>query len=403
MSFFSEVKTHSIDVFELFMRFHRDTHENKLNLAIGVAYRDDSGLPWTLPVVRTAEQTVAEDENLDNEYLPVLGLEEFTTAATRWLLGSDSIAVVEKRAFGVQSISGANALRLGAEFLSQVLGKTVFYYSNPTWRSHELLFKNGGMAEARQYRYWSEKTKNLDFDGLLEDLESAPRGSVVILHACAQNPTGCDPTEDQWRRIAGVMREKGLFPFFDTALQGFASGDLVRDAFAVRLFERMGFELFCAQSFSKNLGLYNERVGNLVVVLNDPKLVDPVKSQFTLIVRGMYSNPPSHGARIASYILNNTNLYDKWQDNVLTMFTRMKEMRGSLRGALEQLGAPGDWSLITRQVGMACDTGLTESQCEVLIERHHIYVLKSGRFNICAVTSANVDLIAKAIYDVFTS
>lgn len=394
---FSEVQLGPpIEVFALNKAFADDTFENKVSLGVG-AYRTEKGQPWVLPVVREAEKVLAADETLNKEYLPILGLEAFSSAATSMLLGNDSPALMESRAFGVQSLSGTGALRVGAEFLAKVLGSKIFYYSKPTWENHRLVFLNAGFEEAREYRYWSPSARGLDLEGFLEDLRNAPEKSVIVLHACAHNPTGCDPTEKQWEQIADVIKERGLFPFFDSAYQGFASGDLEKDSWAVRYFVSKGFELLCSQSFAKNFGLYNERVGNLTFVLSNTTYVPQVKSQVTLIVRGMYSNPPSHGARIVSYVLSNPRLYDQWKDNIRTMSSRIIEMRQALRSALERIGTPGKWDHITSQIGMFSYTGLNPQQSEHMIKVHHVYMLRSGRISMCGVTPSNVDYVAQAI------
>nr|XP_022911379.1 aspartate aminotransferase, cytoplasmic-like [Onthophagus taurus] len=262
-------------------------------------------------------------------------------------------------AFGIQCLSGTGALRVCAEFLSRQLGYKTFYISSPTWENHTLVFKNAGFHEVRTYRYWCEKKRGLDLEGMLQDLRNAPERSVVILHACAHNPTGCDPTPEQWEKIADVVQEKQLFPVLDTAYQGFASGDLDNDAYTIRYFVNRGFETMICQSFAKNFGLYNERVGNLVCVVNNPCAIVNVKSQFTLIIRGMYSNPPSHGARVVSFVLNNAQLYDEWKEAIKTMASRVVNMRHALRDALERFGTPGTWNHITSQIGMFSYTGLT--------------------------------------------
>ncbi|XP_018561316.1 aspartate aminotransferase, cytoplasmic-like isoform X2 [Anoplophora glabripennis] len=401
MSWFSDVQFGPpIEVFAITKAFNEDTYDLKVNLGIGV-YRTNEGKPWILPVVRAAEKALANDETWNKEYLPVLGLDAFSNAATKMLLGESSPALLE--AFGVQALSGTGALRVGAEFLTRVLGRKVFYYSNPTYANYELLFKSAGFTEGRKYRYWSQEERGLDFEGFIDDLKNAPELSVIILHACAHNPTGCDPTLDQWRQIAEVIKQRKLFPFFDSAYQGFASGDLIQDAATVRFFVEQGFELFCAQSFAKNFGLYNERVGNLSVVLNKAELGPAVKSQLTLIVRSMYSNPPSHGARIVTYVLSNQDLYTQWKDNIKTMSSRIIEMRRLLREALEHLGTPGDWSHITNQIGMFSYTGLNEAQSINMVRKYHIYMLKSGRISMCGVTPSNVDYVAQAIYETVTS
>lgn len=403
MSSFSSVEQGPpIEVFALTKQYTEDDFPQKVNLGVG-AYRTEEGKPWVLPVVRAAEKALANDETLNKEYLPVLGLDAFANLSTHMLLGDDSKALSENRAFGVQTLSGTGSLRVGAEFLSRILKKKVFYYSKPTWENHRLVFLNAGFESANEYRYWNESTRCLDINGLLEDLRNAPEGAVIILHACAHNPTGCDPTQEQWAQIAEVVKEKKLFPFFDSAYQGFASGDLDKDAWAVRFFVNQGFELLCAQSYAKNFGLYNERTGNLAVVLNDPGYVAAVKSQITLIIRGMYSNPPSHGARIVSYVLNNPELYGQWRDNIKTMSSRIIEMRKRLREALEALGTPGNWNHITDQIGMFSYTGLNEEQSLYMVKKHHIYMLRSGRISMCGITPNNVEYVAKSINETLTT
>ncbi|XP_072935606.1 aspartate aminotransferase, cytoplasmic [Epargyreus clarus] len=390
-----------IEVFQLNKLCVEDTYKNKVNLGVG-AYRDEHGKPWVLPVVRKMEKKMAEDETLLHEYLPVLGIEQFCAASVSMLLGQDNPVIAEGRAFGVQTLSGTGSLRVGAELLNKHLKYTTFYYSNPTWENHHLVFVNSGFTQPRTYRYWNEKTRAIDFDGLIEDLSSAPENSVVILHACAHNPTGIDPTREQWEKIADVMQERKLFPFFDSAYQGFASGDLDNDAWAVRYFVSRGFELVCAQSYAKNFGLYNERVGNLAVVVSDASTVAPLKSQLTWVVRGMYSNPPAHGARVVASVLADKALFDEWRDHIKLMSSRVIQMREALRATLIKLGTPGNWDHIVKQIGLFSYTGLSRRQCEHLIQQHHVYLLRSGRINICGLNPDNVEHVARAIHDAVT-
>uniref|UniRef100_A0A336ME91 Aspartate aminotransferase n=1 Tax=Culicoides sonorensis TaxID=179676 RepID=A0A336ME91_CULSO len=389
----------AIEVFALNKSCLEDSNPNKVNLGVG-AYRTAEGKPWVLPVVKKAEAKIVADTTLNHEYLPVLGLESLTRAATGLLLGEDSAAIKDKRAFGIQTLSGTGALRVGAEFLAQTLGKRVFYYSGPTWENHHKVFVNAGFTEPRQYRYWDPISRGVDFDGMVADISNAPEGAVIILHACAHNPTGCDPTEEQWRRLADVLEEKKLFPFFDSAYQGFASGDPNKDAFAVRYFVSRGFELLCSQSFAKNFGLYNERIGNLTVVQRDASTTAAVASQITLLIRGMYSNPPAFGARIVSTVLNDPELRQEWMECIKTMSGRIIKMRQALFDELTKLGTPGTWTHITQQIGMFSYTGLNPEQVKKLINEHHIYLLSSGRINMCGLNEKNVEYVAKAIHAV---
>lgn len=355
-----------------------------------------------LPVVKKAEKQIVDDTTLNHEYLAVLGLDAFTSASVNLLLGEDSRALAEKRALGVQTLSGTGALRVGAEFLARILGRRIVYYSDPTWENHHSVFMKAGFTDGRKYRYWDPISRGVDFDGLLADISAAPEGAVIILHACAHNPTGCDPTEEQWRRLADIFEEKKLFPFFDSAYQGFASGDPNKDAFAVRYFVSRGFELFCSQSFAKNFGLYNERVGNLTIVQRDAATTVAIASQITLLIRHMYSNPPAFGARIVSTVLNNPELRQEWMDAIKTMSGRIIQMRQALFDELTKIGTPGTWTHITQQIGMFSYTGLNPEQVNLLIKKFHVYLLSSGRINMCGLNENNVAYVAGAIHAVVT-
>ncbi|XP_055343806.1 aspartate aminotransferase, cytoplasmic-like [Paramacrobiotus metropolitanus] len=404
-SWFDEVGSMPpIEVFELNRKFLEDKDTNKVNLGIG-AYRSEELKPWVLPVVKQVERSIVEDASINFEYLPILGLESFSSAATRMLLGADSAALNENRAFGVQTLSGTGALRLAADFLASCVPSVtkIAYISTPTWENHRLLFLKAGFNEVREYHYWDAEKRALDLKNMLNDLNDAPERSVVILHACSHNPTGVDPTRDEWKEIVKIIKARKLFPVLDSAYQGFASGDLDADAWAVRHFAEQGLEFVCAQSFAKNFGIYSSRVGNLVVVTSKAETVPKIKSQLTILVRGNYSNPPAQGARIVSAVLNDEKLTQLWKEHIRTMSGRMKNMRQLLRGKLEALGTPGTWNHLTDQIGMFAYTGLTEAQCQQLIDKHHIYLLKSGRINVCGIAPGNADYVAKAIHEVVTT
>uniref|UniRef100_A0A1B0CM65 aspartate transaminase n=1 Tax=Lutzomyia longipalpis TaxID=7200 RepID=A0A1B0CM65_LUTLO len=258
------------------------------------------------------------------------------------------------------------------------------------------------LRNPKTYRYWDPVLRGINFEGMMADLEAAPEGSVIVLHACAHNPTGCDPTQEQWKQIADVCESRKLFPFFDSAYQGFASGDPIKDAFAVRYFVSRGFELICSQSFAKNFGLYSERVGNLTFVLNSTAKMPPVMSQVSLLIRGMYSNPPAYGSRVVGTILTDPNLRAEWMSCIKTMSSRIIQVRKLLYDNLVALKTPGSWKHIIEQIGMFSYTGLNEEQSVRLVEEFHIYMLKSGRISMCGLNEKNVEYVAKSIHTVVT-
>lgn len=236
---------------------------------------------------------------------------------------------------------------------------------------------------------------------MIKALEDAAEGSIIVLHACAHNPTGVDATQDQWKEIAAVMKRKALFPFFDCAYQGFASGDLNKDAWAIRYFVDQGFELVVAQSYAKNFGLYGERAGCFHFVTSpstDAKgTTSRVGSQLAILQRSEISNPPAFGARIASLILNDDKLFAEWEENLREMSGRIISMRKALREKLESMGTPGTWNHITDQIGMFSFTGLSEKQVLKIREDAHVYMTKNGRISMAGLNTNNVDYFAKAV------
>ncbi|KAI4868220.1 aspartate aminotransferase [Hypoxylon rubiginosum] len=375
--------------------FKADTFDQKINLGVG-AYRDDQGKPYVLPSVRAAEDTIIS-KRLNKEYLGITGLPEFTKAAAELAYGKGSPAL--ERLVITQSISGTGALRIAAAFLSRFHPSGKIYIPTPSWANHKAVFSDAGL-KVEQYRYYDKKTIGLDFEGMLADIKAAPKGSMFLFHACAHNPTGVDPTVEQWKEISDAVKAQGHFAFFDMAYQGFASGDTDKDAFAVRYFVEQGHDICLAQSFAKNMGLYGERVGAFSILASSAEEKKRIDSQVKILIRPMYSNPPLHGARIAAEILNTPALNQQWLGEVKDMADRIITMRALLKENLEKLGSAHDWSHITSQIGMFAYTGLDPPSMDKLAKEYSVYATKDGRISVAGITSGNVGRLAEAIYKV---
>jgi aspartate aminotransferase, mitochondrial len=384
----------------LTVAYRKDANESKVNLGVG-AYRTDEGKPLVLECVKAAKAKLLSDANLDHEYAGITGIDDFVRRSVALAFGSDSVAIHEERVAATQTLSGTGALRVAAAFLSRFRGpKTPVYMPTPTWANHMPTFGDAELRVQPKYRYYDAATCGLDFDGMLGDLHVAPKGAVVLLHACAHNPTGVDPSAEQWAEISAVMKERGLFALFDCAYQGFATGDPEVDAGAIRRFVDDGHNVAVCQSYSKNFGLYGERTGCLSLLAADTAERDRLLSQLKILIRPMYSNPPIFGARIVATILGDEQLTALWRTEVQAMADRINIMRSSLVDALARLGSTRDWSHIVRQKGMFCFTGLAAEQCDHLIAEHSVYLTRNGRISIAGVTSQNVQYVAEAIHNV---
>ncbi|GJM93060.1 hypothetical protein PR202_ga09584 [Eleusine coracana subsp. coracana] len=380
--------------------FNKDPSPNKVNLGVG-AYRTEEGKPLVLNVVRRAEQMLVNDPTRYKEYLPITGLADFNKLSAKLIFGADSPAIQENRVATVQCLSGTGSLRVGGEFLARHYHEHTIYIPQPTWGNHVKVFTLSGLT-VKTYRYYDPATRGLDLKGFLEDLSSAPTGAIVLLHACAHNPTGVDPTIEEWEQIRQLMRSKSMLPFFDSAYQGFASGSLDKDAQSVRMFVADGGELLMAQSYAKNMGLYGERVGALSIVCGSADVAGRVESQLKLVTRPMISSPPLHGASIVATILKDSEMYHEWTVELKAMADRIISMRQQLFDALKARGTPGDWSHIIKQIGMFTFTGLNSEQVAFMRQEYHIYMTSDGRISMAGLNAKNVNQLADAIHAAVT-
>ncbi|XP_050315960.1 aspartate aminotransferase, mitochondrial-like [Anthonomus grandis grandis] len=367
-------------------------------LGVG-AYRSDDGKPYVLPCVRKAEEIVYKKCG-NHEYLPITGMPEFNKLAVELALGKDSCILKEGLNMTVQSLSGTGAIRLGAAFLGMFYkGNKEAYISNPTWGNHRNVFLHSGIPW-KYYTYYDPKTIGLDFKGMSENLCCIPDESIVVFHAVAHNPTGVDPTPEQWKTFSQICMQKKHFPFFDIAYQGFASGDPERDAKAVRMFIDDGHQVAVAQSFAKNMGLYGERIGAFTFTCRSKEEVAKVLSQMKIVIRAMYSNPPTFGARLITEILGNPELKCLWLQDVKSLADRIMSCRKKLVEALKKEGSKKDWSHITNQIGMFSFTGLKPEEVKNIIKEFAVYMTADGRISVASLGSPNIDYVAKAIHTV---
>lgn len=378
--------------------FKRDTNPKKINLGVG-AYRDDNGKPYVLPSVLKAENRLLEKKQ-DKEYAPISGSADFCKLTISLALGDNNPAVEAGQNATVQGISGTGALRIGGVFLSSFFPyNKEIYLPTPSWGNHTPIFRHSGLT-VKQYKYYDPKTCGFDFKGALDDISKMPERSIILLHACAHNPTGVDPKPEQWAELSNLIKKKDLFPFFDMAYQGFASGDVNRDAHAVREFVKDGHQIALAQSYAKNMGLYGERAGAFSVIASNKEESSRVMSQIKILIRPMYSNPPIHGARLVTEILSDPVLKTEWLGNVKLMADRIITVRSQLRDHLTKLGSTRNWEHITDQIGMFCFTGMTPDQSERITKEFSVYLTKDGRISMAGVTSKNVEYLAEAMHAV---
>ncbi|ENI8076011.1 aspartate/tyrosine/aromatic aminotransferase [Vibrio vulnificus] len=373
--------------------FKKDPRAEKINLGVGI-YKTEQGETPVLATVKKAEAALVETEKTKS-YLTIEGTAEYALAVQKLLFGADAELINAQRAKTAQAPGGTGALRVAGEFIKRQLGDVKIWISNPTWANHHGVFRAAGL-ETVEYAYYNPETKDKDFAAMLADLEKASAGDVVLLHGCCHNPTGIDPTAQEWEALAKLVADKGLLPLFDFAYQGFAKG-VEEDAQGLRTFAKFNKEILVASSFSKNFGLYNERVGAFTLVAESKEIAETAFSQVKAIIRSIYSNPPAHGSAVVTYILNDAALRAEWEAEVAEMRDRIQEMRELFVATLKEEGVAADFSFIERQNGMFSFSGLNKDQVARLKEEFAIYIVGSGRISVAGMTKSNMGPLCKAI------
>jgi aromatic-amino-acid transaminase len=393
-SLFSAVELAPADpILGLNEAFNADPRTNKVNLGVGVYLGEDGKIPL-LDSVRQAEAARLQNPS-PRGYLPIDGLAAYDQGVQKLLFGDDSELIRQGRLVTAQALGGTGALTLGADLLKRMVPGSSVLISDPSWENHRALFEAAGFVVS-SYPYYDAPTHGLNFAGMRAALQNAAPRTIVVLHACCHNPTGVDPTPEQWQEIVSIVNERRLIAFLDLAYQGFAEG-IEADGAAVRAFAASGAEFFIASSFSKSFSLYGERVGALTIVTASADESKRVLSQLKRVIRTNYSNPPTHGGALVAAVLGNPELRKRWEAELAGMRDRIKAMREALVDQLHKRLPGRDFSFVRKQRGMFSYSGLTAAQVERLRTEFGIYAVSTGRICVAALNRKNVETVANAV------
>jgi aspartate aminotransferase len=381
---------------KLIVQFGQDSNPKKVDLGVGV-YKDEQGNTPVMQAVTAAEHVILEQQKTKS-YIGPAGSPLYCELSAELLFGKDHSVIKDKRISVAQTPGGCGALRMAAEFINVCKPAATVWVSTPTWVNHIPLMCEAGL-QLKEYPYYNDETKGVDFDKMLETLETANEGDIVLLHGCCHNPSGADLNPTQWQQVAELVLKKNLLPFIDIAYQGLGDG-LNEDAYGLRLMADTVPEMIVASSCSKNFGLYRERTGTVVVISSDSTRATISSSQLFSTIRGHYSMPPAHGAAIVETILSQSKLNTQWVDELSVMRNRLANNRIAIASALKASGNDRDFSFITAEKGMFSFLGITPAQVDQLREEYAIYMAGSSRINIAGISTANVDYVAHAITQV---
>ena len=394
MSLFSAVEMAPRDpILGLNEQFAADTHPSKVNLGVGVYYDDNGKLPL-LQCVQAAEKQMIEVPK-PRGYLPIDGIAAYDAAVKGLVFGEGTEPITSGRVATAQGIGGTGGLKIGADFLKKLSPNAKVLISDPSWENHRALFIQAGFV-VESYPYYDAAKRGVNFTHMLDALDQAPAGTIVVLHACCHNPTGYDITASQWDQVIATVKARKLTPFLDMAYQGFGHG-IAEDGAVIGKFVAAGLNFFVSTSFSKSFSLYGERVGALSVLCSDKEEAARVLSQLKLVIRTNYSNPQIHGATVVATVLNTPALRAQWEGELAEMRVRIKDMRHKLVAGLKAAGVAQDMGFITDQIGMFSYSGLSKDQMVRLRTEFGVYGTDTGRMCVAALNSKNIDHVCASI------
>ncbi|WP_368185296.1 aromatic amino acid transaminase [Aestuariibius sp. HNIBRBA575] len=377
-------------ILALMQLYREDTRDQKIDLGVGV-YKDASGNTPVMRAVKAAERRLV-DQQTTKAYTGLAGDPAFADAMIDLVLGD---VVARDRIAAIATPGGTGAIRQALELIRIASPDAKVWLSDPTWPNHPSIIKFLGMQSAT-YRYFDSETCNVNFDGMLADLENVAAGDVVLLHGCCHNPTGANLTADQWPQMIALLKSKGAVPMVDIAYQGFGDG-LDDDAAATRLVAAGFDEVLIAASCSKNFGVYRERTGILMAIARDPEQKALAQANLNFLNRQNYSFPPDHGARVVTTILTDPELRADWEAELEETRLGMLALREQLAGELKRLTNSDRFEFVADHRGMFSRLGVSPEVVEQLRTEHGIYMVGDSRLNIAGLNEQTVPILAAAV------
>ena len=379
-------------ILALMAKFKADPRADKVDLGVGV-YKDATGNTPVMRAVKEAERRILADQST-KAYTGLAGDPAFAAAMKDLVLGD---SVPDERVAAVATPGGTGAIRQALELIRLAAPDATVWLSDPTWPNHPSIIKYLGMKMA-EYRYFDSKTRGVDFDGLMADLENVAAGDVVLLHGCCHNPTGANLTYEQMAQVVALLQRKSAIPFVDIAYQGFGDG-LADDARATRQIASSFDNCLIAASCSKNFGIYRERTGILMAVAKDADQQGITQQNLAFLNRQNYSFPPDHGARVVTTILQDPDLRADWEAELEETRNGMLALRQQLADELKRLTNSDRFDFLADHRGMFSRLGTTPEMVEKLRADHGIYMVSDSRMNIAGLNAQTVPVLAKAIVD----
>ncbi len=370
--------------------FRADPRDNKLDLTVGV-YCDESGLTPVFEAARLAQARFIATETTKT-YLPIGGSAAFANVVKDLVAPGDPD--LHARLEIAQTPGGTGALTVAARLLWATYPDATVWISDPSWPNHLGVFADCGLA-VRTYPYYDDSDASVRFDEMLATLAEVGPHDAVVLHGCCHNPTGLDLTAAQWDAVGALLADRGALAIIDTAYIGLGDG-LEEDAAGLHAMLRSGVDVAACLSFSKNLGLYGERVGALVIAGHSPEQAASVQTRVKACVRTIYSNPPITGGAIVSTVLADAELRALWISELTEMRDRINLLRASLAAEVTDRGI-NRCRGVGAAKGMFGFSGLTNAEVLRLRDEAAIYLVGNGRMNIAALTTSTIPVFVDAL------
>ncbi|OGK14424.1 hypothetical protein A3H80_04835 [Candidatus Roizmanbacteria bacterium RIFCSPLOWO2_02_FULL_37_19] len=376
------------EIFELHDEFISDRRKHKVNCAIGI-YLDEKGMSYIHPSVKIASRQLT----LSNfNYLPIQGDPDFLTLSQELVLGKSLSRIYATRLAQQGVMGGTNGLFVWGNYIKKLHKKPSIIIGMPTWENHTKIFSYLGFRIITYKHLMNNNAFHLE--ALTDLIVKHPNSYVLLQAGSTHNPTGINPSNQQWKELGKIIQKTKSSALFDFAYLGMGT-TIAEDCFSVRHFLSLEIPMAVVLSYSKNMTLYQHRTGVLFILNKTAKKKAETENLLKYLFRVTNSNPSAYGEHIVKTILSKKDLKNKWEKDLYSAIASLH-----MRRKLFTDYAGQQYQYVIQGKGLFSILDLQETSVYKLKHEKGIYLLSNGRINFGGLSVQNIPIVADAIHKI---
>ena len=348
---------------------------NVLNATIGVVLNEE-GVLELFPSIQKAIQTLHMEQTA---YPPLAGLPAYQSTVRTLVFGDKEPHVA------VTAVAGGTGALSALLRVAHTAGYRNVLLPVPTWANHARVVTGMGF-ELHTCPYLAEGIPS--FTPLIEQLGAAKEPQLLLVQSGCHNPTGLDPSEEEWRALGTALAGTAHTVLLDMAYQGLGNG-VAEDTLPVSLLIDAGTTPLVAWSASKNHCLYGLRAGAALAYTKSEEEKQILEKHLVIATRSLYSVAPVTGQQIVA--ITQLEFAKEWEHDLTELRTLLRQKREALAIAL-----PAYSKTILRCRGLFVQLPLGTEQVAHLTKQN-TFLTPDGRINIAGIALRDIPLLGSHI------